>query len=440
MEPLPIATVAGLTPADVELRYFDERIEPIDFDEPTDLVGVSVETYTAKRSYEIAAEYRKRGVQTVLGGYHVMLLPNEAQQYADSIVTGYAEGVWDQVIRDAEKGFLKPRYTSQAVTNVKFGMPRRDIFRGKPYFGVHCVETGRGCPFRCNFCSIMTVTQSRHVARPIDTIIKDVSSLENKTVFFVDDNIVGNFNHVKALLRELIPLKIRWVSQGSLNVAKDEELLQLMAESGCLGILVGFESLKPETLRRMDKGFMTTMGDIKPLVDRLHQYGIAIYGTFIYGYDTDSVQDFEQTVETAIDCGIFMAAFNHLVPFPGTPLYHDLRQKGQLADDAWWLDPNFRFNDVPFFPEHISREEVREVCLRSRRRFYGLNSILRRAWNNRRGNLNSFTKMWAYVMINALLRKEIRQKDGLPLGNLNHRPIPITEVLPHELVQLPAGV
>ena len=152
MEPLTIATLAGLTPPDVEITYFDERVERIDFDAPTDLAAITVETYTAKRAYEIAAEYHRRGVKTLLGGYHVTLVPDEAQGYADSILVGYAEPLWADVLRDAERGKLQRRYTQNKAQPYEYGMPRRDLFQGKPYFKLSCLETGRGCPLHCNFC------------------------------------------------------------------------------------------------------------------------------------------------------------------------------------------------------------------------------------------------------------------------------------------------
>ncbi len=295
MEPLNIATLAGLTPPDVELAYFDERVEPINFDAPTDLAAITVETYTAKRAYEVAAEYHRRGVKTLLGGYHVTLVPDEAQVYAG-------------------------------------------------------LETGRGCPLHCNFCSIAAATSSRYYARSIDSIVTEIASLKNRNVFFVDDNFVGNLRHARDLCRELIPLKINWVGQGTLNMARDVKLLEIMAESGCAGVLIGFESLRHDTLQLMDKQLNVVMGDYKTLIDRLHQHGIGLYGTFIFGYDSESAADTMRTAESAIDFGLFIAAFNHLLPFPGTPLYEQFRHEGKLTDEQWWLSPTFRFGDVPFTP------------------------------------------------------------------------------------------
>jgi radical SAM superfamily enzyme YgiQ (UPF0313 family) len=397
---------------------------PINFAAPTNLAAITVETYTAKRAYEVAAEYHSRGVKTLLGGYHVTLLPDEAQMYADSILVGYAEPLWEQVIRDAEKGMLQRRYTQNKAQPYEYGMPRRDIFQGKPYFKLSCLETGRGCPLHCNFCSIAAVTSSRYNGRSIDSIIAEIAALKNRNVFFVDDNFVGNLKHARDLCREIAPLKITWVGQGTLNMARDEKLLEIMAESGCAGVLIGFESLRHDTLQLMDKKLNVVMGDYKTLIDRLHHYGIGLYGTFIFGYDSESANDTRKTAEAAIDFGLFIAAFNHLLPFPGTPLYEQFRHEGKLTDEQWWLSPTFRFGDVPFNPKNMTAQELHDLCIKARRRFYSIPAIMRRA-TNIKGNTPTLRKMGAFLGINALLRKEIGQKDGLPLGNHPVRPLPL---------------
>lgn len=418
MEPLPIATLVALTPDDIDVTYVDERLgEEINFEEHYDLVAIPVETYTAKRAYEISTTFCRRGVQTILGGYHVTLIPEEARLYATSICKRNAEGVWAEILKDAKVGRLKPVYEAQLGVSHPYVIPNRKIFGSRDYFKLSCVETGRGCPLHCNFCSIAAATKSKYDSRAIDSVIADIASLKNKNVFFVEDNFVGNMRHIKELLREIRAMKIRWVGQGTLTMARDEELLGLMRESGCMGVLIGFESLSHETLQLMDKQVNIKMGNYEELIKRLHSYGIALYGTFVFGYDSETLQSIKDTAKKAIDFGLFMAAFNHLVPFPGTPLYHQFVREGRMKNDKWWLDPEFRFGEVPFRPKQMTAEALHEECIKARKTFYGYRAIASRGLSNVVGNCGSVAKVAAFTYINYLLRREIGEKDGLPLGN-----------------------
>ncbi|HEY7419638.1 MAG TPA: hypothetical protein VH593_30945, partial [Ktedonobacteraceae bacterium] len=190
------------------------------------------------------------------------------------------------------------------------------------------------------------------------------------------------------------------------------------------GVLIGFESLRHDTLQLMDKKLNVVMGDYKQLIDRLHHYGIGLYGTFIFGYDSESAIDTQRTAESAIDFGLFIAAFNHLLPFPGTPLYKQFQSEGKLTDEQWWLSPTFRFGDVPFNPRNMSAQELHDLCIKARRRFYSVPAMIQRAMNLK-GNATTLRKAGAFWGINVLLRKEIGQKDGLPLGNHPVRPLPL---------------
>lgn len=425
MEPLPIATLVALTPGDIDVVYVDERLgEKINYGMHYDLVAIPVETYTAKRAYEIAREFHSLGVQTIIGGYHVTLIPEEASLYATSICKGNAEGVWAEVVKDARAHQLKRVYEATPGITHPFIIPNRKIFGNREYFRLHCVEAGRGCPHSCNFCSIAAATKSTFNPRAIDGVLRDVSSLKNRNVFFVDDNLVGNIRHAKELFRALIPLKIRWVGQGTLTMARDDELLGLMRESGCMGVLIGFESFSSETLSLMGKQFNAKVGNYEELIRRLHSYGIALYGTFVFGYDSETLASIEDTAKRAIDLGLFMAAFNHLMPFPGTPLYHKLSSEGRLRNEKWWLDPEFRFGDVPFNPKNMTAEQLHAQCIKARRMFYGLGATARRGVSNIPGNCGSAAKLGAFLYINHLLRREIGEKDGLPLGNDPRVPVP----------------
>ena len=433
MEPLAISTLAGLTPPGCELNFFDERVEAIDFERPTDLVGITTETYNAKRTYEISAEYIRRGVPVVLGGYHPTLLPDEAVQYASAIVVGPAEDIWEALLQDAACGQLKRVYRRPAHLPMRFGIPDRSVFKGKPYFGVTCVETSRGCPLSCTYCSITTVNEGKFFRKPPEQLVQELRGSEGRYVFFIDDNFIGNINSAKETLRALIPLKIKWFSQATINMVRNRELLELMQASGCVGLLIGFESLKKETLELMDKKVNIKAGDYRAVIDTVHSYGISIYGAFVFGYDTDESEDFSQTVDLAIDAKLFMAAFNHLVPFPGTKLYDQMVAENRMAYERWWLQPEFRFGDIPFQPLSFEPRELKQLSIAARRKFYGFASIFHRFWNGKT-TLQRPRMMYSYLLLNFMLRHEVLRRQGFPLGQIPETPIPLYPTAnPHNL-------
>ena len=255
MEPLQLGILAALTPKDIEVVMYDDRLENIPYDEPTDLVAITVETFTARRSYEISEEYMKRGVKVIMGGIHVTLIPEEVKEHCDSIMIGDAEDKWEEMIEDFKKNKLKKEYKCNPVCIPQKGvMTRRDIFEGKKYMPITLLQFSRGCRYNCKYCASSVYFKQKHFCRDVEEVVEEIKSQKRKLLFFVDDNIVGDKEKAKELFKALIPLKVKWVSQGSIDMLDDDELMKLMVKSGCLGHVIGFESIKPESIKFMNKG------------------------------------------------------------------------------------------------------------------------------------------------------------------------------------------
>ena len=414
MQPLSIGILAALTPAYWDRSFYDDRLEPIDYSAPTDLVAISIETFTARRGYQIAAEYRKRGIPVVIGGYHATLCPEETQQYADTVCIGEAESVWNKILEDFRGNRLQKTYSVPRSSELVHIAPDRNIFLGKNYFKIALVETSRGCPFKCNFCSITAFYDGTYRRRPIMEIVEEIKNLKEKVIFFVDDNIIGNREDAKQLFQSLKPLNIKWISQASLNVVRDESLLDLMVQSGCTGLLIGFESLSAENLEFMIKSANKQV-DFGPAIETLRKHGIPLYGTFMFGLVGDSPKLFEETLAFAIQHKLYLTAFNHIVPFPGTPLYRVFEAERRLLYDRWWLNSSYRFGQVPFYPLSMSPTQLEFYCKKVRRDFYKLRSILKRSADTLANRANLQLQTY-YFGLNLLMRRELNQKFKLPLG------------------------
>ncbi len=419
MEPLAIAALAALTPRDVEIAFHDDRMEPIPFDRPTDLVAIPVETYTAKRAYQIASEFRRRHVPVAMGGFHATLAPEEVQDFAEAVIIGEAEDLWPQVIDDARCGGLKPIYSSNSQPDLARVRYDRSLFRRRRYLRIGLVETGRGCRFPCDFCAVQTFFQRTARHRPIDAIVAEIAALksEKQLFFFVDDNFAADLAFARELAQALVPLRIRWVTQMSINAAHDEAFLAALARSGCRGVLIGFESLDEKVLRSMRKTFNTMRGGFATALANLRRHNIRVYGTFVFGYDGEQTCAFDEAAEFAIDNRFYLAAFNHLTPFPGTPLYARLKRESRLLYERWWLDERYGYNGIPFRPAAMAPDDIRQGCLRARRRFYSWSSMLSRACDPvNRADAFMFRN---FFVINGMHRVEVAQRDHFPLGDPN---------------------
>jgi radical SAM superfamily enzyme YgiQ (UPF0313 family) len=349
-----------------------------------------------------------------MGGFHATLAPDEVALHADSVVAGEAEELWPEVLDDLRSGTLKKLYKQSNPPSLGKIRADRSVFGSKNYLPIALIETGRGCRYACEFCAIGAFFASTRRQRPVDATVGEILSLRDrvKSFFFVDDNFAAEPEAARELMGAMKGLGIRWVTQMSLPAALDEDFLALMRASGCLGVLVGVESLDENNLKAMNKSFNLNARALA--LQNLRRSGIAVYGTFLFGYDGDGQDTFDKAVDFAIENEFYIAAFNHLTPFPGTPLYERLASEGRLKYETWWLDERYRYNDLAFFPKRLPPEEVTRLCVASRNRFYSWRSILKRA---RTVNLNALYKLKSYFPINLMHKWDVRLRDGYPLGD-----------------------
>ena len=422
MEPLNLGVLAALTPPDVDVTMYDDRCEPIPYHKPADLVAITVETYTARRAYEIAAEYRRRGVPVVMGGVHPTFVPDECAEHADALFIGDAETGWAALIDDARRGALKPLYSGAPGKPQTGVMTRRDIYAGKGYLPISLMQFSRGCRFTCEFCAVTKYFDRKHHLRAIDETIREIESQKRKLIFFVDDNIASNRQALKELCHALIPMRINWISQASLDVTSQPDLMKLMIDSGCLGHIMGFESITKESVREARKApNMGKFDAYKTQIRILRDYGLQTWAAFTLGYDHDTVGSVRATLDFALENRFTFAAFNILMPYPNTPLYDRLTREGRhLYDGKWWLHPEYRFNDAAFNPMQMTADELTAVCYDARKAFNTIPSLLWR-FSDLKTNMRTIRRMSAFWQFTPVFRREVFKKHGMVFGHFGHR-------------------
>ncbi len=379
--PLTLTTLAALIPAELgaEVRLIDEGIGEVPSDLQADLVGISAITGTSPRAYELADALRARGIPVVLGGVHPTLLPEEAALHADAVVTGYAEGSWPRLLRDFVAGRMKPRYDQEADFSLA-GLvpPRREMVSARRYVTAHTIEATRGCVHQCEFCVVPTAWKG-HYRRPVGEVVDEIRKMGPGRLLFLDLDLISHPDYARELFTALIPLRRRWGGLSTLSIAGDEELLDLAAKSGCRGLLLGFESLSPQSLMETRKGF-NLRGDYHQVVRRLHERKIAIMGCFAFGFDHDTADTFEETVDFVLDAGIDLPRFAILTPFPATPLFRRLEGEGRILTRDWSL---YDGQHVVFRPRGMTPEELLRGTEGAWKRAYSYGSIARRLARSR---------------------------------------------------------
>ena len=351
---LSTAVLGALTPAVHDVSIEDENVRPLDFSDVPDLVAITALTPLAPRAYEIANEYRSRGAKVVMGGFHPTWLPDEAARHADAVVAGEAEGVWADVLADAESGTLKKLYRADDRPKAEdIPVPRRELLENRGYFFTNILQTTRGCPFDCKFCSVTAFYGGTYRFRPVEEIEKEIQGFTKGAgfVLFVDDNIVGNPAYAKRLFAMLKGHKKKWMSQASTTIANDPELLRLASESGCHGLFMGFESLDQDNLDLMGKR-MNAIEKYGEVISKLHDHGIGVHGSFIFGYDHDDKGVFDRLLDFTRKVRLDAAFMPVLTPFPGTGIYKRLEEEGRIINRDWSL---YDMEHVVFRPILLAR-------------------------------------------------------------------------------------
>jgi radical SAM superfamily enzyme YgiQ (UPF0313 family) len=389
-KPLSLMVLAGLTPPEWEIAIVDENLRAPNYEimPRPDLVGITAFTAQANRAYEVATHFRHLGVPVVMGGIHATMCLDEAMKRVDSVVTGEAEGIWPQVLEDARHGSLKRRYDGGLAEINYVPLARHDLLATGYAFGA--IQTTRGCPLNCSFCSVTAFNGTHYRQRPIPDVVREFQSIREKRILVVDDNLIGtrpeHIARAKDLFRAMAQANLRkeWIAQATINFADDEELLALAAKAGCTGVFIGFESPAPEGLLELGKKFNLLKGrDFRASVRRIQRHNMLVAGSFIIGLDIDEPGIGKRIAEVASQYGVDNLNVLFLTPLPGTRLWEQMTSAGHIALDTFPEDWKYFTLTFPVARyKHLSLDGIIEEMISCDRNFYSMSRILRRVWSN----------------------------------------------------------
>ncbi len=400
--PMSLAIIAALTPNNWEIEILDENFERFEYRD-ADLVGLTALTSQVTRAYEIAAVYKNKNIPTVIGGIHVSVMPDEAASYADTVVIGEAESVWHELINDFENGSLKKTYNGELQPMVNSPQPRIDLYN--PGYAFGSIQTTRGCPMSCDFCSVHTFNGKQYRPRSVMDVVDEFEKIPQDKVYFVDDNFIGyskkSAERVVEICKEIIRrgIKKNWFCAASMNIAEHDEVLKFASEAGCRMIFLGIESELIDQLEATNKKMNVKIGidNFAKVYDKLHQYGIAVLGAFIYGLDSDTPQTIKNRTQYLIDSDIDAMQATILTPLPGTPLFNRMKKDGRIIYDNFPEDwARYDFVEVVYEPVLMSAEQLTDSVYEAWNTLYESKRLKRKFIKALKTTKNSISASWSY--------------------------------------------
>jgi len=385
--------LAALAPDDFEITVVNEELDEIDFDKEFDIIGITTYSINVFRAYEIADKFRARDQFVIMGGIHVSSEPDEALKHSDSVFIGEAENTWPKFLQDFKKGRPEKVYKSDCLSSLAdLPVPKYSILEKSSHAGfnrkgfkrlmkpVYSIQTGRGCPYSCDFCTVTKFYGSRYRSRPISDIVREIKDLNAEVCFFIDENIFADSTRSKKFLKELIPLEINWIAQSTIHSAEDEELISLAEKSGCIGLLIGLESISEANLKSVGKSRINPVRNYEKYIKIFQKYNILLDISMMFGFENDDTSTFKDAYNFIVKNKIPFIIWWPITPLPGTSLYTRLRDSGKLKDNYWWLNPDLNklIYDLKFYPENISETEFKNGFFKYYLKFYSLRNIMKR--------------------------------------------------------------
>jgi radical SAM superfamily enzyme YgiQ (UPF0313 family) len=411
--PLSVYLLAGLTPNEWEIDVVNEYSADIPFSGNYDLVGISASTLHSRRGFEIAAEFRKRGVKVVMGGFHPTLFPQETQEHCDSLVMGEAEPIWDRMLEDAAKGQLKPTYQAENFSDLSDQpVPRYDMIDKRVYMNdIMPVESSRGCPFNCDFCSVTQFYGNRYRYRPVKDVIRDIKATGSRFCNFVDDNIAGKISYSEELFEAMVPLNVFWMSQVSIKLADHERVLALAAKSGYRYAVLGLETLDESNLESVGKKNVNRVAEYVSKTRLFKKHGITVASNLMFGFDNDTPETFDKTYQFVVE-NRFLPNPYIITPYPGTRLFERMKEEGRILHTDYW---KYSAYTAVFQMPNFTPEEIETLFLDFYKRVFSIPNTIKRFFHMLRFKFSYGHFMTQVAMaVNSLIVRRNLKKGVLP--------------------------